>query len=755
MQDGLKIDMWLNAVTLVCDLCLAMQSARGTMMEVEKRQTFCLQASVCLKVLLGMAVQVNFVIMLYKSLRTIFQMDREDVLDSDWEFEIENATRIEIPGWGLGFSDWKWPPVVAIFTYLIACTILFFWASIVYAGLMIPKDTSGDIATRSVRRALAVAGTQSDLIDGIVEVMMKTLGTATFEVLVPSDLAVGLVLVQAKQQQGVWFSFDNCARTKRRRLAPEEESCSESDDDNYLAQSARVAARARIREVGSFGADANLTPRGRRVEVAGSDGHVSVFPRQRAVITPLGRRDSVEGSTCDAGALKEFVHWMPLICGIYGWKMNLLGDVMQAGTSIPKPCQVCCIARESFPSGSWRCGAREGFNDFALRRKAHDGHAQEGGVDPPEVLWSTWENRGPGTSPPLAVVLDREWRRLVVVVRGTMDVKDAIADIGAKSVFFDPFGWAGPSEKRESPFDEEHDLFVHGVIHKCAADAMERLSGSGILASASSKGGRAEGFGLVFVGHSLGAGIACLLAMMHHKEFPDARYVGVEPPGGLLSRRLARETVRLGWMSSVCSHDWVPHLSVKAMQLLREEVIDEIEGCDRSKWQIFLVFLGRAVMLAPRWICPCRLALGGLLERAGGGPLHIKNPVMKRQVSFMSPLRLARQSKSFWSEELFPPGRLAYFRPLAQEPLLCGYYLRDCRTTAHWIEPEALISALVLSSRTLELHFPWVIQDIFHLALREANDADSSGYPMDSSGYSGYSSSSWGSSSESEESCCV
>ncbi|CAK0870050.1 unnamed protein product [Prorocentrum cordatum] len=111
---------------------------------------------------------------------------------------------------------------------------------------------------------------------------------------------------------------------------------------------------------------------------------------------------------------------MPLICGIYGWKMNLLGDLMYSGTSIPKCCDACQIARESFPAGSWRCGAREGFNDFALRRMAREGCEQERGADPPEILWSTWENRGPGTSPPLAVVLDKAWQRLVVVVRGTM-----------------------------------------------------------------------------------------------------------------------------------------------------------------------------------------------------------------------------------------------------------------------------------------------------------------------------------------------
>jgi len=150
----LRVDFLLNAFGLFCDLCLAVQSGRGTMMEVDKRQTVCLQVSVCLRVVLGIAVQVNFAIMFCKSMLMTFHT-REYVWDTDWEAHIENATQIEIPGWGLGFSDWKWPPVIAIFTYLTVCTILFFWQAIVGAGLMIPKTQSGELVTGSVRRALA------------------------------------------------------------------------------------------------------------------------------------------------------------------------------------------------------------------------------------------------------------------------------------------------------------------------------------------------------------------------------------------------------------------------------------------------------------------------------------------------------------------------------------------------------------------------------------------------------------------------
>ncbi len=41
-------------------------------------------------------------------------------------------------------------------------------------------------------------------------------------------------------------------------------------------------------------------------------------------------------------------------------------------------------------------------------------------------------------------------------------------------------------------------------------------------------------FGIVCVGHSLGAGTATILAIMLKQEFPNTRCFAYSPPGGLL-----------------------------------------------------------------------------------------------------------------------------------------------------------------------------------------------------------------------------
>ena len=94
------------------------------------------------------------------------------------------------------------------------------------------------------------------------------------------------------------------------------------------------------------------------------------------------------------------------------------------------------------------------LNEDALRRCLAD-FARSLGTKEGELLWATWENRGPGTSPPLAILFDHEHRKLVIAVRGTMDVKDCIADLGAAPAFFDPLGQAGPSDRCEPPFDQD------------------------------------------------------------------------------------------------------------------------------------------------------------------------------------------------------------------------------------------------------------------------------------------------------------
>lgn len=72
---------------------------------------------------------------------------------------------------------------------------------------------------------------------------------------------------------------------------------------------------------------------------------------------------------------------------------------------------------------------------------------------------------------------------------------------------------------------------------QAAAYIREKLENEQILFEAFNTAKRAkpnESFGLVLVGHSLGAGTASILAILLKQTYPDLECFSYSPPGGLL-----------------------------------------------------------------------------------------------------------------------------------------------------------------------------------------------------------------------------
>merc|ERR1711879_202764 len=87
------------------------------------------------------------------------------------------------------------------------------------------------------------------------------------------------------------------------------------------------------------------------------------------------------------------------------------------------------------------------------------------------------------------------------------------------------------------------------------------------------------------------------------------------------------------------------------------------------------------------------------------------------RVRMISPDRAGEVSASNveFFEELWPPSRIAYFRPIAQKWWCCGWYPVDSKWTAEWVQPEDL-HEIILSARSVELHFPNIIQHAYRSA---------------------------------------
>lgn len=306
------------------------------------------------------------------------------------------------------------------------------------------------------------------------------------------------------------------------------------------------------------------------------------------------------------------------------------------------------------------------------------------------------------------------------MVRGTLNLQDCIADLEAHPCFFDPFGMAA-TEESSKDFSDETGLYAHDAMLACAKDLFsqlqenpkiqELLPGSSLAPEVAKR--------VVVCGHSLGAGVACLLAMLLRHDLGDAvHYIGFEPPGGLLSKRLARETARLGWISAVCANDWISRLSIRAMQRLRERVLDELGKCNRSKLQLSLLATAGLLKQTPVLSCAC-WPFATLLQHLGGGPLRFnENALQSKPYLAKRALRKFQgtlaSDEDMWFPELWPPGRIAYFRPVKE--VLWSQQATDW--VAEWARPEDL-QEIIISYRSVELHFPNIILDAYSKAAKD------------------------------------
>lgn len=258
------------------------------------------------------------------------------------------------------------------------------------------------------------------------------------------------------------------------------------------------------------------------------------------------------------------------------------------------------------------------------------------------------------------------------------------------------------------------------MLH-CAEDALDRLEEAGVLQEVLAPGGRAHGWRVVCCGHSLGAGVSWIIAMLLRRTVPNVHYVGFEPPGGLASPSLARVAQKLGWVAAVCANDWIARLSIRNVQSTRERVLDAIVKCQHSKLGILILVLsGMVSSLRPTCACITllRKPLVQMLQCLAGGPLMEVSDVDcdEEPCEFRSKMSILRRTRAIENSDgsklfprLWPAGNIVYFRPVAQQELCGGWYQHDTQWVAEWVQPADL-DEIIISFKSVEYHFPNILK---------------------------------------------
>ncbi|KAL5106095.1 Synaptotagmin-like protein 4 [Taenia crassiceps] len=178
---------------------------------------------------------------------------------------------------------------------------------------------------------------------------------------------------------------------------------------------------------------------------------------------------------------------------------------------------------------------------------------------------------------PFFVAFDDESESIIIAIRGTLSPEDVIVDMLAegKRPLLDEL----PSDV---PAEQISDFYVHMGILYTARNLRDIIIRLQLVEKARIK---RPCYPLVVCGHSLGAGVASVLAFLLRKCYPEVKAYAYSPPLGLMSARMARYCKPFV-VSIVLGCDIVPRLSIPTLNDLKWRLLSALQDCNVPKYRI-------------------------------------------------------------------------------------------------------------------------------------------------------------------------
>jgi sn1-specific diacylglycerol lipase len=282
----------------------------------------------------------------------------------------------------------------------------------------------------------------------------------------------------------------------------------------------------------------------------------------------------LQSSPEDMRALEEGARYANYALAIYTWVLFLY---VHPFTGVPRlavqalfSCFLSTARRLMFGSSSGRPTASAYENGHVQGDNLCDAHKTalllHTGLERADLVYA--QLRSSFAENPYSILLDHEWKSVVVSVRGTFSLEDCVTDVLIEPEPLEALG-------REFGF-EGADQFCHGGVLLCARNIYRDLQRHGLLDELlEGPHARYPGYTLKFVGHSLGAATATLLSYMLRSKFPTLKCLNYSPPGWSLTWKLATDCQE--WCTSfILDSDIVPRLSQSSMEVLRDEILELI-----------------------------------------------------------------------------------------------------------------------------------------------------------------------------------
>eukprot|EP01026_Neomeris_dumetosa_P052357 TRINITY_DN462_c0_g1_i7.p1 TRINITY_DN462_c0_g1~~TRINITY_DN462_c0_g1_i7.p1 ORF type:complete len:518 (-),score=32.08 TRINITY_DN462_c0_g1_i7:187-1740(-) len=294
---------------------------------------------------------------------------------------------------------------------------------------------------------------------------------------------------------------------------------------------------------------------------------------------------------------------------------------------------------------------------------------------------------------PYFIALDREERAVVISIRGSVSLADWITD-----AMFEPRSFQGFLSQEVATQFGISDLskeYAHNGMFNCALAILKDLETHKILdllfrqiqnpkevvrindttLTISLKDLVQEnvpdctGWNLVLTGHSLGAGVATIMALKLMEKYQNIRIWCYNPPGGLLSPSLA-EKLSPFCVSVVQHKDLVSRLSSLNLQRFRDKMVYALALCKRNK-NVIIINAIRNIWRKQQ------------LEDIFWSEAEIPQEV--RQVLSSYKQSIERDIEMHGMQEMIPPGRVVHVRYLKRDDRSDPFY------SAVWVSGKDLI----------------------------------------------------------------
>ncbi|ORY41989.1 hypothetical protein BCR33DRAFT_851991 [Rhizoclosmatium globosum] len=282
---------------------------------------------------------------------------------------------------------------------------------------------------------------------------------------------------------------------------------------------------------------------------------------------------------------------------------------------------------------------------------------------------------------PYFVVHDNDAKAIIIAIRGTSSAMDVLIDLKLETSLFDIPELSAEDEKHEA-----HSGFLHTARNIVKELTEHNLLGELLLDPKSEYYGRK----LIVTGHSMGAGVAALVANILRHDFPSTHCYAYEPPGCVVSRRASQ------YFENFCT-----------------SIIS------RATWQPVKIRNGKFLVKSKKsGLLQTRTILGDLL------PEDLET-LKRRATSFR--MGMGTEENKFSASQLpmtpvYLPGRILYFEKLKKPPLVkkqMNISMKKYHYVPRWARKEEFQEILVSRSMVTD-HSPWSILKEFQSASSES-----------------------------------